>query len=199
LDPGNFVKKWPCCYSNHRALGAIYTLIEKHGLRAEEITEVVIGFLPGGDSALVSRDPKTGLEGKFSIEYVVAAAMLDGSLTLGTFTDAMVQRAPVRALMRKVHRRAIPDDNIYSGIAGYNEISITTLRGSFALRAERVPGSPAWPMTVQDRIAKFNDCVEPYLGTKRAGELLDSLQRYGELADVGELTAVMVRAPHGTE
>src|SRR5208282_1431206 len=41
LDPGNFVKRWPCCYSNHRALGGLYTLIEKHALHAEETTEVV--------------------------------------------------------------------------------------------------------------------------------------------------------------
>ena len=108
LDPGNFVKRWPCCYSNHRALGGLYTLIKKHGLRAEEITEVAIGFLPGGDRALVSRNPKTGLEGKFSIEYVISAALLDGPITLATFTDAMVQRPPVRALMQKVRRIEFP-------------------------------------------------------------------------------------------
>jgi 2-methylcitrate dehydratase PrpD len=194
LDPGNFVKQWPCCYSNHRALGGLYTLIEKHALRAEEITAVVVAFLPGGDRALVSRNPKTGLEGKFSIEYAIAAALLDGPITLGTFTDAMVQRAPVQALMQKVRRVRIPDDKVYSGIAGHNDIAVTTPRGCFELRAERVPGSPAWPMTAQDRVAKFRDCAQPALGPTGTVQLLDRLQRCLELADIREMTTATVPA-----
>ncbi len=192
LDPGNFVKRWPCCYSNHRALGGVYTLIERHQLRADEITEVAIGFLPGGDRALVSRNPKTGLEGKFSIEYVIAAALLDGPISLGTFTDAMVQRAPVRALMQKVRRFRIPDDKVYSGIAGHNEINVTTARGCFQSRAERVPGSPAWPMTAQDRAVKFRYCTEPILGGTGAEHLLECIQRCCELPDIRELTMATV-------
>jgi 2-methylcitrate dehydratase PrpD len=192
LDPGNFVKRWPCCYSNHRALGGLYTLIKKHGLRAEEITEVAIGFLPGGDRALVSRDPKTGLQGKFSIEYVVAAALLDGPITLGTFTDTMVQRAPAQALMQKVRRFRIPNDKVYSGIAGHNDITVTTPRGCFELRSERVPGSSAWPMTAQDRAVKFRDCAEPILGRTGTEHLLKRIQRCLELPDIRELTIATV-------
>jgi hypothetical protein len=44
--------------------------------------------------------------------------------------------------MQKVHRVRIPDDKVYSGIAGHNDIAVTTPRGCFKLRAERVPGSP---------------------------------------------------------
>ena len=188
------MKRWPCCYSNHRALGGLYTLIKKHGLRAEEITEVAIGFLPGGDRALVSRNPKTGLEGKFSIEYVISAALLDGPITLATFTDAMVQRAPVRALMQKVRRIRIADDKLYSGIAGHNDITVLTPRGCFELRSERVPGSPAWPMTAEDRAVKFTDCTEPILGTTGTEQLLECIRRCLELPDIRELTVLTVPA-----
>jgi hypothetical protein len=75
----------------------------------------------------------------------------------------MVQRPPVQAFMQKVHRVRIPDDKAYSGIAGHNDIAVTTPRGCFKLRTERVPGSPAWPMTAWDLIAKFRDCAEPVL------------------------------------
>jgi 2-methylcitrate dehydratase PrpD len=192
LDPGNYVKRWPCCYSNHRPLAGLQTLIEQHGLHAGDIAEVAVGFLPGGDDALVSRDPRTGLEGKFSIEYVTAATLLDGSIRLGTFTDAMVQRAPVRAMMEKVRRFRIPDDKVYSGIAGYNDVAVTTPRGRFALRADLVPGSPAWPMTAQDRTAKFKDCVEPILGSAGTTRLLECIERSIELADIRELARATI-------
>lgn len=111
----------------------------------------------------------------------------------------MVQRPPVQALMQKVHRVRIPDDKVYSGIAGHNDIVVTTPRGCFKLRAELVPGSPAWPMTARDLITKFRDCAEPVLGPAGAAQLLDRLQRCLELADISEMTIVTVPAHNSLE
>ena len=193
-EPGIYVKRWPCCYSNHRAVGGLLTLIEKHGLQADEVTEVAIGFLPGTDTALVSYNPKTGLEGKFSIEYVAAAILLDGKLTLETFADAMVQRSRVRELMRKVRRYPIADDKLYSGVVGYTDVAVQTPRGRFEIRVDRVPGSPAWPMTETDRAGKFMDCAARVLGASGAERLLDLAQRCRTLADIRELAQATVPA-----
>jgi len=193
-EPGIYVKRWPCCYSNHRAVGGLLTLIEKHGLQADEVTEVAIGFLPGTDTALVSYNPKTGLEGKFSIEYVAAAILLDGKLTLETFADAMVQRSRVRELMRKVRRYPIADDKLYSGVVGYTDVTVQTPRGRFEIRVDRVPGSPAWPMTETDRAGKFMDCAARVLGASGAERLLDLAQRCRTLADIRELAQATVPA-----
>jgi len=195
LDPGVYVKRWPCCYSNHRAVGGLFQLIAGHGLNAADIREIAIGFLPGGDTALVSRDPQTGLEGKFSIEYVAAAVFADGALTLDTFTDAMVQRPQLRELMKKVRRYRIADDKVYSGIAGYLDISVDTGRGRYELRVDRVPGSPAWPLTAADRKAKFMDCAARALGEGRAAGVLALCERAYALADIGELARALAAAP----
>jgi len=191
-NPGIYVKRWPCCYSNHRAIGGLLTLIEEHRLRMDEVEEVAIGFLPGTDTALVSRDPHTGLEGKFSVEYVAAATLLDGKLTLETFTDSMVQRPKVRELMKKVRRYPIADDKIYSGISGYTDIAVQTPRGRFQARVDRVPGSPAWPMTDQDRVDKFMDCAARVLGTPGAERLLQFCQQCRSLSDIRQLTRATV-------
>jgi 2-methylcitrate dehydratase PrpD len=184
LEPGNYVKRWPCCYSNHRAVGALQQLVERHGVRPEEVDEVSVGFLPGGDTALVSRDPHTGLEAKFSIEYTVAALLHDRALTLKTYTDAMVQRPGVRELMKKVRRYRIPDEKTYSGVAGYNDIALSTRRGRFEMRIDRVPGSLAWPMNEAERVAKFADCAQLALGTEGAERLLALCRALRTLPDV---------------
>src|SRR5262249_46332375 len=90
--PGIYVKRWPCCYSTHRAAGGLFTLIEQHAIQPQEVTEIAIGFLPGSDASLISHNPRSGLEAKFSVEYVTAATLLDRKLTLQTFTDAMLER-----------------------------------------------------------------------------------------------------------
>jgi 2-methylcitrate dehydratase PrpD len=192
IEPGIYVKRWPCCYSSHRTIGGLQNLVEQHRLRAPEISEVAIGFLPGGDVALVSRDPHTALEGKFSVEYAVAALLLDGGLKLETFTDAMVQRREARELIAKVRRYAIADDKLYSGITGYNDLAVRTPRGNFEVRIDKVPGSPAWPISERDRTAKFLDCAERVLGTGGAGKLLDLARRARSLPDIRELTAATV-------
>jgi 2-methylcitrate dehydratase PrpD len=192
LEPGIYVKRWPCCYSSHRTLGGLFNLVEQHRLRAEEITEVAIGFLPGGDTALVSRNPQTGLEGKFSVEYAVSAALLDRGLALETFSDAMVQRPRARELMRKVRRYAIADDKLYSGITGHNDLAVRTPRGNFEVRIDRVPGSPAWPMTEGDRAAKFMDCAARVLGAAGAERLFELARRARSLPDIRELAQATV-------
>jgi len=194
LEPGIYVKRWPCCYCNHRPVGGMLELIAKHGIRADEVRAIEVGFLPGSDSALVSLDPHTGLEGKFSIEYCAAATVLDGKLTLESFTDIMVQRPPIRELIKKVRRYRIASDKVYSGVVGYTDVAIDTARGRFEMRVERTPGSPAWPMTGQDRIEKFMDCAGRVLGEPAARRLLSLAQSCATLPDIRELLRATVPA-----
>lgn len=171
-DPGLYVKRWPCCYCNHRPLGGLFQLLGEHQIATEEVESVSIGFLPGSDTALLSSNPSTGLEGKFSIEYAVAAALLDRRITLETFTDDMVSRPRIRELIGKVRRYRIEDDGVYSGLVGYTDVEITTQRGCFRMRVDKTPGSPAWPLSAEDRVAKFLDCSGRVLGEEGARHLL---------------------------
>ena len=190
-EPGNWVKRWPCCYCSHRAIGGLFELMQRHDIRAGDIQEIAVGFLPGTDEPLISTNPQTGLEGKFSVEYALAAAALDGALTLDTFTDAMVQRSPARALIAKVRRYRIEDRKVY-GLDAYTDIAVTTSKGRYEMRVERTPGSPAWPLTLADRRAKFLDCAGIVLGKTRAERVLQLAQQCTELPDIGQLVAATV-------
>jgi 2-methylcitrate dehydratase PrpD len=123
---------------------------------------------------------------------VAAAQVLDGRLTLETFTDAMVQRPEVRAMMAKSRRYRIEDSGVYSGVVGYNDVAIDTTRGRFEMRVDKVPGSPAWPMTAEERVEKFSDCAGRVLGAPGATRLLQLMERCAELDDVRELVCATV-------
>jgi len=186
-DPGLYVKSWPCCYCNHRPVGGLFQLLDEHAIRADEVRAISVGFLPGSDTALLSDNPMTGLEGKFSIEYTMAATLLDRRLTLETFTDRMVQRPLIRDLMKKVKRYRIEDPNVYSGLIGYTNIAVETARGCFETRVERTPGSPSWPMSRENLVAKFLDCSGRVLGAEGARDLLAIAEELPLLPDVGPL------------
>ena len=48
--------------------------------------------------------PRTGLEGKFSVQYTLAAALLDGAVTLSSFTDERLHRPDMQTLLEQDRR-----------------------------------------------------------------------------------------------
>jgi 2-methylcitrate dehydratase PrpD len=194
VAPGISYKRWPCCYCNHRPVGVLLQLITEHGIRADEVQAIEIGFPPGTDTALIHTNPQTGLEGKFSIEYVAAATVLDGKVGIDTFTDVMVQRPAVRALLAKVRRYRIEDGRMYSGAVGYNDVTVRTARGEFKRRENRAPGSPDWPLSVSERDEKFLDCAGRVLGASGARRALDLAIGARSLGSVTELARALAPA-----
>jgi 2-methylcitrate dehydratase PrpD len=199
VAPGISYKRWPCCYCNHRAVGVLLQMIPEHGIRADEVQAIEIGFPPGTDTALIHTNPQTGLEGKFSIEYVAAATVLDGKVGIDTFTDVMVQRPEVRALMKKTRRYRIEDSRMYSGAIGYNDVAVRTTRGEFKRRENRAPGSPDWPMNAAERDEKFLDCAGRVLGAVAARRTLDLAIAARNLGNVAELVRSTVPAQERTD
>lgn len=102
LTTGLRVKKYPCCYGAHCAADGVLELAAREGIRHSDVESVRVTVQPRGLAPMPHKRPRSGLEGKFSLEYVVAAALIDGKLDLETFTDAAVARPEAQALLRKV-------------------------------------------------------------------------------------------------
>lgn len=186
LNPGISVKRWPCCYGAHRPLGGVFELIETHDIKPEEVEAVGIGFLPMSDKALIHKDPQTGMEGKFSIEYCVAGALVDREITLGSFTDEKVRRPVIRDLMSKVERRHIDAEGSFNAHYGYTDIEIRTRDGVHTISVDRTPGSLAWPLSVSEIREKFIGCAGNVMDSARAAVLYDRLRTIAECGDVAE-------------
>jgi 2-methylcitrate dehydratase PrpD len=186
-DPGINVKRWPCCYGTHRGLTGVLALCEKHGLRADDIESMTFGYIPGNDAALIGREPTSGLEGKFSMEYTAAAILIDGDIGFDSFSDAMVARPHVRSLMRKASRHQLKAGQFEPGAPVFVEVTITARQGRFSMRVPHAPGSSGYPMDAAQHEAKFMDCARRSLGESRARTVLGLLRGLEDVADVGLL------------
>lgn len=109
LRDGVSFKKFPCCYNTHRTVDAAVALSKRLGPDLlNRIESVTVTLQPTATNALIHHRPTTGLQGKFSAEYVIAAGLLDGQVTLPSFIDSAVQRAEIQELIRKIDVRESP-------------------------------------------------------------------------------------------
>jgi 2-methylcitrate dehydratase PrpD len=162
--PGGLaVKVWPCCYALQRPIAAVRALgeVEPAAVRRVHVRTPRAAVQP-----LHHSRPTTGLEGKFSLEYAIAAALLDGFPTSASFTDRAVRRPEARRLVEAVQVEL--DDGGSGLLDGSCELTLDLLDGSrLTSTLEVPPGAPGAPLPVDDLEAKVRACAPD-----RAGELL---------------------------
>ncbi|MDO8616171.1 MAG: MmgE/PrpD family protein [Dehalococcoidia bacterium] len=189
IEPGIGVKLYPCCYATHRAIDAA---LEARGGSdpALAIDAIAVSVTPGTLIPLLPRPPATGLEAKFSLEYCVVAALLDGRVGRDAFADAAVQRPPVRDVMSRVQIVEV-GERMNFPIEGIAEVRVTTPAGEISARVETPRGDPKRPLSWDELAAKFRDCAAEVLPAGRVEKVIALIERLDGLPDVRELTAVL--------
>jgi 2-methylcitrate dehydratase PrpD len=154
--PGGLaLKLFPCCYALQRPIAAVQGLGE---VEPGAVQRVVVRTPASALAPLIHSAPGTGLEGKFSLEYAVAATLLDGRPGIASFTDEAVRRPEAQELLRRVEADATPGGDWL--LAGDVAIEVT-LRDGSTLRAELdlPPGAPSRPPSSAELAAKVADCA----------------------------------------
>lgn len=188
VSSGIGVKLYPCCYALHRALDAVLELRERHEISADQVSRIDVEVSRGGLRPLRKEPPVTGLEGKFSLEYCLAAALVDGRLSLATFTDEAVRRPELLELMAAVSATE-SDEPSEVPISGYADVRISLVDGSERrFRVDTAGGDPQRPVGWEELVAKFRDCAAGVLPTDSVERTLRLLERFEELPDIAELT-----------
>lgn len=155
VSPGLLFKTFPSCTASHGAAAAALVLRGEGGPFAiEDIEAITATFPPGGDAALVVRRPEIGSEGRFSVEYVIAVALLRGALTLPDFDDRPIA-ADARALLAKVERRHDPAAPRLSGDPSTRFVVVRIRKTDGAELSKRFDGLPR----ADSLDAKFADLV----------------------------------------
>jgi 2-methylcitrate dehydratase PrpD len=190
LDTGISVKNYPCCFGTHRAIQAILDLRRENPLSIDSVERVSVVMPRGAAAPLIHSRPSTGLEGKFSMEYCAAAALLDGHVGLSTFEDDAVQRPDAQTLLRRV---TLEQDDVESAPAdGFAEVHISLSSGEELVRRVDEPrGSPDQPLSIQELSAKFRDCASPVIGPEATEHALQALLEIDHVASISALTATI--------
>ena len=176
--PGLNVKLHPCCYATHTAVDAALEL-RPSVTGVDDITGIDVAARPGGLAPLIHHRPVDGLQAKFSLEYTVAVALLDGYVTLASFTDERARRADVQQLLRRVEVSPADRPPIGPPVWGSAFPAVVTVRlGHGETRTARVDhpaGHATCPVTDDQLRVKFADCLAA-AGVPAAGEAYEVLR-----------------------
>ena len=193
VESGIEIKKYPCCGSAHLALDATAKLLQQETLTADQVDriDVLVDFDP--PRSLIHSRPTGGLEGKFSMQYCLAAEILDGRIGLSSFTDEQVMRPEAQALVPRIEMRRHPGyEGQLSWTEAYNRVEVHTKDGRVLTeRAERATTGALRGVTMDEVRVKFQDCASIALTKEDASKALGMLDALEDLGPVGPLAGLL--------
>src|SRR6266478_607748 len=160
-SPGVSLKPYPSGSLTHPAMTELARLIQASNIEASQVEKVDVGANHNMTTTLLHHDPKTGLQAKFSMEYCLAILLLERKAGLSQFSDKVVRRTDVQAMMRKINFYVDPEAE-RAGFDKMTSLLKLTLKDGRVITGQAAfgKGSPANPMTFDEAATKFRGCAE---------------------------------------
>lgn len=192
MGEGPGLKQHPCCGSTHAAIDCGAAIRRDHGVPIDQVTKIEVLTNPRRLPHTDNPNPRGGLEGKFSMQYVVARALADGLTGLAQFEDDAVNDPAIRPLMATVVTGVHPEMGLDSQNHFGAEVTVTTVDGEAISHRinNRVCRGPSDPMSEEEFTAKVTDCVTRVLPERNASALMQQmmdLDALGSLSALGDL------------
>lgn len=184
LDPGPAWKLFPTQYGTHYAITAgldCHTAMK--GCGNIEQVEATVPVMPYVDRP----KPKTGLDGKFSFQYGIAAALLDGEVTVATYSDRRRFSQDMEAMLGRIHLKQ--DPSIPGSVdAMWVDLRVTLANGTvIAKRCDAPIGSWGRPVGRKRLDEKIHSLLDIAVGSKQTERFLDIIYGGNENFSVREL------------
>ena len=179
----NTYKPFSCGIVTHPIIDGCIQLRDEHDLTADRIAGVSLRVNPQVIKLTGKKTPQTGLEAKFSIFYISAAAIIDGVAGPNQFTDEAVRRPAAVALRDRV------DATVDESVSEEEAFVMITLRDGTVLEKhiEHAIGSVQRPLTREHLEQKFSDQARTALPAAQVDEVMARCWEIESLTDIGDI------------
>jgi 2-methylcitrate dehydratase PrpD len=185
------IKKYPCCMQLHRQIDLVTELRKEYNIPYEEVEIIEVHGTPA-ETICDRPDPADENDTQFSFQHVLAAAILDGHVSLEHMTQDAVLNPTMREARSKVKFIMHPEltSEYFKEPA---RVVIKTKNGRKFSRERMYPiGHPKEPLTQEQFKGLYSKLTQGILSEKeisRTAELilnLEKLENIEELADILE-------------
>jgi 2-methylcitrate dehydratase PrpD len=185
------IKPYPCGGLAHQAIDAVLEARAKHGVTADNVDSIHVDVTQHVYDRIAFRLPETGIQGKFSMNYLLARALLNGRISLDMFTDTAVRDVQVLKLAERVNMK--PDATLRASNEGGRPCRVTIRfrdGKTYSRQVEHAKGSPEAPLTREEIETKFMGCATQVMdesSARRALQTIDSLENLNDIRPLCEL------------
>ncbi len=174
LSRGLRIKPFASCTATHSGLEAMLRLAQREGINPAEIEAIECDLKP---YPLVRERPTRGFEGRFSMAYCLANALVHKRLAPDDFTDARLAEAAIQNIIRRTKHRA-----------GADTVTVTLKNGA-RLSEPLQPPSNFYDLTQVSE--KFLHSVSGVFTKEHAQRIIDQVSRMEELPNLRPLTRLL--------
>jgi 2-methylcitrate dehydratase PrpD len=190
-------KKFPSCGATQAATEMILELAEAEGIGASDIERVVMTVPPYiyklvGHPFHLGANPKVNAQ--FSIRYCAANALVRKGSALAHFEADAIRDSEVLTLVERIEAVADPalDARGHTAV----DMLVATKNGREYFRQTDVaPGFPEKPLTKEEHLRRFRDCVAFAADPPAAGkvaEIIAAVESIERSDDVRELVGLLL-------
>ncbi|HVB97901.1 MAG TPA: MmgE/PrpD family protein, partial [Candidatus Dormibacteraeota bacterium] len=192
-NPGVSIKEYPCGVLQQPGMDEMLRLVRQYKITPDQVESVDVGTNEPAYSVLIRHDPQDGLESKFSMEFCLTMMLLEGKAGLSQFTDAVVRRPDVQAMIHRIHYHP----SAAAAAGGLNKmttiIQIHLKDGrTISGRGVYAKGSPEHPMSFADEAEKFRGCADfVHWPREKAEKIIETVRGLEAVSDIRQLTPLL--------
>lgn len=183
-------KLYASCGHTHCALDAVFALCSEHRLDPEHIRSVEVTTYTTSYNLTGTFKNDTEANAKFSLPYVLAAALLWGDVGLPAFTEERRADPALAALAQKITVKPCADWDVDYPRRRPQKVTVTTDDGVYQKRVD-LPIAIPQESFLQN---KFAALCAPVIGPEQAQQLWDSVLALREDEPVSALRTAIERS-----
>jgi len=185
------IKQFPCCGSTHQAIAAMLNLVQENNLKSNDVKAIEIATHPRRLRHTNTPHPTSVLQAKFSVQYAVARALLDGTVRLKDFEDGAYTHPDIEKLLAITSVAPFGEANAPDGQIWDAEVAVILNNDKRLVnRVNNMVGrSGDNAMSVSELRDKFSDCARRILTVDQCDQVFDQMSNLDALPRLGDLTA----------
>jgi 2-methylcitrate dehydratase PrpD len=180
----NGFKLFASCRATHASTQAARSLADQ--VAGRKVARVHAKVHPNALVTAGRTNPRTPLEGKFSVPFCIAMALTGRRVVYSDFVDEAMRDSAVMAIVPNVKLEAVEGQAPHSAHLDVYLEDGTHLHGD----TDIVRGHPDNPLSWDEMRAKFKGLVEPKLGMKTE-ELFEAARDFGAPGSMARLSALL--------
>jgi 2-methylcitrate dehydratase PrpD len=152
------VKPYPSCGATHPSIEAAITLAEENDIQPQMVKDVRVGVNDIAPNILIYDHPTEPLQGKFSMQYCIAAAITYRKVNLATFSEEIVDSSEMQRLIKNVTMEI--DERVIDNPEFGAIISIRLYDGrKLEKQVDLAKGKPEKWLSQEELYEKFSECL----------------------------------------